>query len=66
MKIKVEKEKCIGCGACVSIAQTVFDFDDDNMAKVIVNKVSEDDEQNVIEALENCPTGAIIKEETQE
>jgi ferredoxin len=66
MKIKVEKEKCIGCGACIAIAGNVFDFDDENMAKVIVDKVSKDDEENVIEALENCPTGAIIKEETQE
>ena len=32
MKIKINKEKCIGCGSCVSIAPETFDFDDDGKA----------------------------------
>ena len=31
---KVDKDKCIGCGACVGVCDTVFDFDDDNLAFV--------------------------------
>jgi ferredoxin len=41
MKLKVNKEKCIGCGQCVSMTdQKVFDFDDDNLAKVVEAPVS--------------------------
>ena len=30
MNLKVNKDKCIGCGQCVSLCEEVFDFDDDN------------------------------------
>ena len=33
MKVKVIKEKCLGCGMCVGINSDVFDFDDDGLAK---------------------------------
>ena len=42
MKLKVNKEKCIGCGQCVSICDKAFDFDDDNLAKVIVSPIPEE------------------------
>lgn len=57
--VKVNKDKCIGCGACTAIAPEIFDFDDDGLAKVIKNEVNED----VKIAAESCPTEAIeIKE----
>ncbi len=63
MKLKVNKEKCIGCGQCVSITdQKVFDFDDDNLAKVIESPVTPENEETANEAMENCPTGAIEEE----
>lgn len=63
MKLKVNKEKCIGCGQCVSITdQKVFDFDDDNLAKVIESPVTPENEEAANEAMENCPTGAIEEE----
>lgn len=63
MKLKVNKEKCIGCGQCVSITdQKVFDFDDDNLAKVIESPVSSENEQIANDAMESCPTGAIEEE----
>ena len=55
---KVDKDKCIGCGAC----DTVFDFDDDNLA-FVKNQPSVDDMELATTALENCPTNAISKEE---
>mgnify|MGYP000905197493 CR=1 FL=1 len=63
MKLKVNKEKCIGCGQCVSMTdQKVFDFDDDNLAKVIETPVAEEHEEESNTALESCPTGAIEEE----
>lgn len=59
---KVNKDRCIGCGACVGTANEVFDFDDDNLATV-VNQPTEENINNAKEALENCPTNAIIEEE---
>lgn len=63
MKVKVDKEKCIGCGQCVSTTdEKVFVFDDDNLAKEIVNPVPEELTEVAVAALEGCPTGAIIEE----
>ena len=63
MKLKVNKEKCIGCGQCVSITdQKVFDFDDDNLAKVIESPVTPENEEAANDAIESCPTGAIEEE----
>ena len=62
MKLKVNKDKCIGCGQCVSICDSVFDFDDDNLAKVIVDTIPEDNEEDSTAAKESCSTGAIEEE----
>lgn len=62
MNVKVNKDKCIGCGQCVSLCEEVFDFDDDNLAKVIANPVPEDKLEDAETALESCPTGAIEEE----
>ncbi len=58
---KVEKEKCIGCGACVGTCSDVFDFDDDGQAYV-ANQPNNENMEKAVEALEGCPTSAIIKE----
>jgi len=62
MNLKIDKEKCIGCGQCISICDSVFDFDDDNLAKVIQNPVNNDNKENTIVAIQSCPTEAIIEE----
>lgn len=62
MNLKVNKDKCIGCGQCVSLCEGVFDFDDDNLAKVKENPVPEDIEEEANTAIESCPTGAIEEE----
>ena len=56
MKIKINKEKCIGCGSCVSIAPETFDFNDDGKAEIINN---EGENALIKEAIEYCPTAAI-------
>lgn len=58
---KVEKERCIGCGACVGNCGEVYDFDDDGQAYVKTQPTDENIEK-ATEALEGCPTAAIVKE----
>ena len=53
----VNKEACIGCGACVAIDPEHFDFDDDGLSDVISNKNI--DTEDVKNALSSCPTNAI-------
>lgn len=58
MKIIVDKDKCIGCGACVSEYNNIFGFDDDGLSEVISNEIPE----NVDELINICPTEAISVE----
>lgn len=59
MNVEVNDDLCIGCGACAAICDNVFELNDEGISEVIVNKVDEDDEESVKEAIESCPTGAI-------
>lgn len=57
MKLKVNEEQCIGCGACVAIDAEHFDFNDNGLSSVIKNENL--DSSNLKSAMESCPTGAI-------
>ena len=59
MKCKVNKDVCIGCGACQAICDEVFQIDDDGVATVVTNEISDDLVESVIDAKEGCPVGAI-------
>ena len=59
MKVKVNKEACIGCGACAAICDAVFEIDDEGLSVAKVEDVKEEDKQAVIDSVESCPTGAI-------
>lgn len=68
MKAKVKKDTCIGCGACTVIADTIFQIGDDGLAEVVnpienkdekIQEIPEEEKENVIDASESCPTGAI-------
>jgi len=54
-KIYVDKEKCIGCGACESICPKVFTLKDGKAE----TKVSSTNEKCVEEAKDSCPVQAI-------
>ena len=59
MKLKVNKDLCIGCGACQAVAPEVFEIDDDGLAATIVEEIPEDIKDDAIDAKEGCPTDAI-------
>lgn len=59
MKVIVNKDSCIGCGACAAICEDVFEIGDDGLSQVKVETVSEDKEDACREAVESCPTAAI-------
>lgn len=60
MKAIVNKDTCIGCGACTGVCPDVFTFDDEGKAEAGV--VADGMEDSVQEAVASCPVGAIEAE----
>ena len=60
--VKVNEEACIGCGACQALVRDVFDINDAGLAYVLEDANIEENIDNVKEAADNCPTGAIVVE----
>ncbi len=58
-KVKVNRDACIGCGACAAICDAVFEIDDEGLSKVKKEEVKDEEKQAVQDASESCPTGAI-------
>jgi len=65
MKIRVDPDKCIGCGLCVSLAEDYFVMDE-KTGKAKVIKQPEKEDKDVINAIESCPVEAISEEENEE
>ncbi|MCF8009980.1 MAG: ferredoxin [Clostridiales bacterium] len=61
MKMEVDQDLCISCGACIDACPEVFDWNDDEKACVKVDEVPSNIEDQAEEAMESCPTEAIIK-----
>ena len=61
MKIRVDRDLCIGVGNCVAYAPTVFQLDEENKA-VILDPSSVDD-NTLLEAAKSCPESAILVED---
>lgn len=59
MRVEVDQELCISCGACIDICPDVFEWNEDDKAQSIVDEVPEGLEEQAREAVENCPTDAI-------
>ena len=59
MKLEVNKDLCIGCGACQAVCPEVFEIEDDGLAHSIVDTIPDVNEDDAIDAKEGCPTNAI-------
>jgi len=53
----VDKQTCIGCGTCVSIAGKTFKLNNEGKSEVILPPG--DEETKIQEALDTCPVSAI-------
>ena len=62
MKAFVDKDTCIGCGACTGICPEIFDMDDDGLAIAIKDQLKSELEDSAVEAQDGCPVSAIIIE----
>jgi len=61
MKVKIDKEKCIGCGSCEAVCPDFFKMDDEYKAYFKENK--EGDRDCIKEAVDICPVQVIEIEE---
>ena len=61
MRVKVDRELCVGVSNCVAIAPTVFKLDGQNRAAIL--DPGSVDEETLMEAAKSCPENAIIIED---
>jgi len=59
MRAVVDSETCIACGACVERCPEVFAMSAEGKSHATVDPVPAESEQDVIDAAEGCPVGAI-------
>jgi len=63
MRVKINEDECTGCEECVEAVPDVFEMaEDGEMAKVKVDVVPEELEDEVEQQAEDCPAEAIIIE----
>ena len=65
MRVKIDKDLCIGCEACIDICPEVMEMQDDLAITKIEDDIPEDLEDAVREAAEACPSQAIEIEDDE-
>ncbi|MDD4036506.1 MAG: ferredoxin [Bacilli bacterium] len=66
MKVKIIEDACIGCGACEAAVPEVFQLNDAGIATVKNEKITKENEDEVMDAVEACPVGAIEIDEEED
>ena len=66
MKVLLNREACIGCGACAALCEDIFEIDNEGLSVVKKNEVKDEDIELTRDAIESCPTGAIELKEDEE
>jgi ferredoxin len=61
LKVRVDRDLCIGVSNCVAVAPSVFQLDNENKA-IVLDPSSVDDEM-LMTAASSCPEKAIILED---
>jgi len=61
MNIKIDQEKCIGCGSCVAVCPELFELGgEDNKAQIKKGSIEEESNTKCAqEAVDICPVQAI-------
>lgn len=71
LKVKVDRELCIGAASCIAVAPNTFELDSEGKAVIKKKDGSmtsdyvsysdiNDEETNILNAAKSCPTNAII------
>lgn len=60
-KVKIDEQKCIGCGTCVALAKDTFEMNSENKAEI--KKGEHDEDSAVLQAAQSCPVAAIEVED---
>ena len=64
MKIKIDKDKCIGCGNCMAVCPAVFELK--NGKSTVKEEVNLEQHQDCIrQAINGCPVLAISEEKEE-
>ncbi len=61
--IKIDRELCIGDGACCGEAPNTFELDGDNIA--VVKDANGHTDEEIVQAAQVCPVDAIILTDAQ-
>ena len=66
---KINRDTCIACGACGAVCPEVYANDDEGYAYVSlddncgITEIPEEFEEDVLEAMGDCPTGSVQVED---
>jgi len=63
MKVSIDQEACIGCGACVALCDAIFRLNDETGKAEVIPGADCDAAGCCKEGAESCPVGVIIIEE---
>lgn len=63
LRIRIDREKCIGSANCIASAPTVYRLDEND--KAIILDPETVDEETLLYSAESCPTEAIIVEDDE-
>jgi class 3 adenylate cyclase len=66
LRARVDRQRCVGAGTCITLAPTAFDWLEGEFIKADVVDAGSVDEELLREAAFSCPTAAIIIEEVEE
>lgn len=65
MRVAIDTKKCLSNGLCESMAPTVFEVGDDDLAHALQNPVAVADHAATRQAARMCPVGAITLEDIE-
>ncbi|MDO8609474.1 MAG: ferredoxin [bacterium] len=62
LKVRVDRDLCIGAATCIAIAPNTFILDDEAKA-IIIDTVAQDSDETIIDSAKACPVAAVIIED---